>query len=77
MEMPVTQDATALDAYASLEEVHAPTTLIAVGGDLRAAKYFVPGHVRRKMRNSATIAKAWCTLPRDGLRADTLPDTAH
>lgn len=34
MEMPVTKDATALDAYASLEEVDAPTTLVAVGGDL-------------------------------------------
>lgn len=77
MKMPVTQDATALDAHASLEEVDASTTLVAVGGDLRAAKYFVPGHVRWKMRNSATIAKVWCTLPRDGLTADTVPETAH
>ena len=77
MKMPVTQDAPALDAYPSLEEVDAPTTLVAVGGDLRAAKYFVPGHVRWKMRNSATIAKAWCTLPRDGFKADTVPETAH
>ena len=49
MEMPITQDATTLSAHASLDEVDASATLVAVGGNLRASKYFIPRHMRCKI----------------------------
>ena len=58
MEMPITQDATAHGAHASLDQVDAAAALVAVGGDLRASKYFISRHMRWKMPLSATIAKA-------------------
>jgi hypothetical protein len=45
--MGVTENATAADAYTSLQQVHAPTTAVAVGRDLGAAEYLERRHLDR------------------------------
>lgn len=70
--MSVTQDATTPGTHSSLDQVDAPSALVAVRGDLRTAKYFIPGHVRCKMGNPAMIAKAWC-FALEGFRSRAIP----
>ena len=55
--MRVAQNAAAARADAALQQVDAPSTLIAVRGHLRAPENFVPGHMSLKMTGSCAIAK--------------------